>query len=68
MTKQNQIDYHIPRSNSLTVKKLKSFAIRKKINDLTYELDLSDNMKIHSMIFVIHLKQIKKNEFEKKII
>ena len=66
MIKQNQFEYYIFESNFLTAKKLKSFSIRKKINVLIYEFDLFSSMKIHSVIFVIHLKQIKKNEFQKK--
>ena len=66
ITKQKQINYHIFQSSSFTVKKLRPFFIRKKMSDLTYEFDLSNNMKIHSIISVIHLEQIKKNEFEKK--
>ena len=67
IAKQNHFDYHISKSNSLIAKKLKSFRVFRKIENLTYELKLSINMKIHSVISVIHLKQTKKNNFEKKI-
>lgn len=50
----------------LTFKKLDFFKI-KKINDLTYKLDLPFFMKIHFVISVIHLNQIKKNAFERFI-
>ena len=66
IAKQNYFDYHISEFSSLTVKKLNSFRIIRKIENLAYELKLSINMKIHSVIFVIHLKQTKKNNFEKK--
>ena len=56
VAKQNHFDYHISEFNSLTVKKLNSFRIICKIKNLAYELELLINMKIHSVIFVIHLK------------
>lgn len=64
MTKQEKIEYHILRSSFLTAKKLNSFVIRKKIKRLAYELNLFNNMKIHSIVSMIHLKQAKKNDFE----
>ena len=56
IAKQSHFDYHISEFSSLTVKKLNSFRIFRKIKNLTYELELSINMKIHSVISVIHLK------------
>ena len=66
IAKQNHFDYHISEFSSLTIKKLNSFRIIRKIENLAYELKLSINMKIHSIISVIHLKQTKKNDFDKK--
>ena len=66
VAKQRQLDYHILGSSSLTAKKLRSFQIRRKIGNLAYELKLLTKMKIHPIISVIHLKQTRKNDFEKK--
>ena len=35
---------------------------------MTYELDFSFKMKMHFIVSVIHLKQIKKNFYEKKVV
>jgi hypothetical protein len=67
MTKSKKSEYHVLNQSSLFSKKLKSFKIVRKMNSLIYELELSDFMKNHSIIFVIHLKQVKKNSFEKSI-
>ncbi len=67
MTKSKKSDYHVLNQSSLFSKKLKSFKIVRKMNSLIYELELSNFMKNHSIIFVIHLKQIKKNSFERII-
>ena len=56
------------KSNSFIAKKLKSFVIKKNLNFLTYEFDFSFKMKMHFVVSVIHLKQIKKNFYEKKIV
>ena len=66
IAKQGHLGYHIPRFSSLTAKKLDSFRIIRKIGNLTYELKLPINMKIHSVISVIHLKQTKEDGFERK--
>lgn len=66
IAKQGQLRYHIFESSSLTIKKLRLFSLRRKIENLVYELDLLNNIKIYSVISVIHLKQAKKNKFEKK--
>ena len=68
MTKIDQSKYSIFKSSSLISKKLKSFIIKKKINFLAYELDFSVKMKMHFVVSVIHLKQIKKKFYEKKIV
>ena len=66
IAKQNHFNYHISKFSSLTIKKLNSFRIIRKIENLAYKLKLSINMKIHSVISVIYLKQTKKNDFDKK--
>ncbi len=67
VTKSEKSEYHVLNQSSLFSKKLRSFKIVRKMNSLTYELELSDFMKNHSIIFVIHLKQAKKNSFERTI-
>ncbi len=37
------------------------------MSSLIYKLKLSDFMKNHSIISVIHLKQVKKNSFERTV-
>jgi hypothetical protein len=37
------------------------------MSSFAYELELSDFMKNHSIISIIHLKQVKKNSFERTI-
>ena len=66
MTKQNRSNYHLPKSNFLSIKKLSSFSIKKKVKNLIYELELSTSMKIHLVVSIIHLKQAKENDFHKK--
>ncbi len=61
MTKSKKFEYHVFNQSSLFSKKLKSFKFVRKMSSLTYELKLSNFMKNHSIIFVIHLKQVKKN-------
>ncbi len=68
MTKSKKSEYHVLNQSSLFLKKLKSFKIVRKMNSLIYELELSNFMKNHSIIFVIHLKQVKKNSFERTIL
>ena len=54
LIKIKRIDYHVSNQFSLTIKRLKSFVIKRKMNDLTYELILFLFMKIHFVISVIH--------------
>ena len=66
MAKQKAIDYHLSKSSSLIVKKIDPFSIKKKIKNLVYELKFLRSMKIHLVISVIHLKQAREDDFEKK--
>ena len=68
MIKIKQSDYSIFKSSSFIAKKLKSFVIKRKVNSLTYEFDFSFKMKMHFVISMIHLKQVKKNFYEKKAV
>ena len=65
LIKKNQMKYHVSLSSFLTIKKLKSYSIKRKISHLIYETDLSFIMKTHFVILMIYLKQIKKNAFDR---
>jgi hypothetical protein len=67
MTKLKKSEYHVFNQSSLSFKKLRSFKIIRRMSSFAYEFELSDFMKNHSIISVIHLKQIKKNSFERTI-
>ncbi len=58
MIKIKKIKYYLSlRSSSLSAKKIESFKIIRKIEDLTYKLELLSHIKIHNVIFVKHLEQ-----------
>jgi len=62
MMKTRKVDYHLSiESTSLSTKKIESFKIRRKVDDLAYELELPKYMKIHNVIFVVHLEQASPN-------
>ena len=65
LIKMKRIDYHVSNQFFLTIKKLKSFSIKRKMSDLAYELILFSFIKIHSVISVIHFDQTRKNTFER---
>ncbi len=67
MMKLKKSEYHVFNQSFLSSKKLKSFKIIRKMSSLIYELELSNFMKNHSIISIIHLKQIKKNSFKRII-
>ena len=67
MIKTKKIEYKLSNSLSLIIKKVKSFIITRKINDLIYELKFSKDMRMHNVIFVIHLKQIYFDEYERRV-
>jgi hypothetical protein len=67
MTKLKKSEYHVLNQSFLSSKKLRSFKIIRKMSSLIYELELSDFMKNHSIISIIHLKQAKKNSFERTV-
>lgn len=66
MIKTKKSKYYLSKTSFLSTKKLRLFFIKRKINSLIYELNLSNFLKIHSVISVIHLEQYKKNSFDKK--
>ena len=67
MIKTKKIGYKLSNSSFLIIKKVKSFIITRKINDVTYELKLSEDMRMHNVIFVIHLKQTYFDEYERRV-
>ncbi len=66
--RKTNLVYHVLNQSFLSSKKLKSFKIIRKMSSLAYELKLSDFMKNHSIISVIHLKQAKKDSFERTVL
>ena len=62
------VDYHLYYSLSFSIKKIKFFRIKQKVNNLTYELKLSKHMHIHNIISIIHLKQIHFDDHERNIL
>ena len=57
LVKIKEIKYHISKSFLLFIKKINPYKILKKINFLIYKLKFSLNiLKIHSIIFMIHLE------------
>ncbi len=57
IVKIKEIEYYLfARSSSLNAKKIESFKIIRKVEDLAYELELSSHIKIHNVIFVKHLE------------
>ena len=67
MIKIKEIKYELSNSSFLIIKKVKSFIITRKINSLTYELKFSKNIRMHNVIFVIHLKQTHFDEYKRRI-
>ena len=67
LAKIEQMKYHVSLFNFLIIKKLDFYSIKKKISSLTYEIALSSTMHIHSIISMIHLKQVRTDSFEREI-
>ena len=67
MIKMSEIDYHILDSSFLSIKKIDSFKIKKKVNDLTYQLELLEIMRIHDVIFIVHFEQVHLDFFDRAI-
>ena len=65
LIKIKRIDYHVSNQFFLTIKKLRSFSIKRKMSDLAYELILFSFIKIHFVISVIHFDQTRKDTFER---
>ena len=67
MMRTENVDYHLFNSLNFSIKKIESFRIKRKVNDLTYKLKLSKHMRIHNMISIIHLKQTHLDDHERNI-
>ena len=63
LAKIERSSYYIFYAFSLFVKKIESFKIKRKVGDLAYQLNLFKTMKIHDVIFVIHLEQTLSNSY-----
>src|SRR5204862_7495467 len=53
-------EYHVSdvKNKKLSIQQVKYFLIKQQVFFLVYELDLSSNMKIHSVISVTNLKSL----------
>jgi len=68
MIKIEKIEYYLlARSSSLSAKKIESFKIIRKVEDLTYELKLLSHIKIHNVIFVKHLEQVNYDALQRDV-
>ena len=67
MIKMKEIEYKLSNSSFLIIKKIELFIITRKINDVIYELKFLKDMRMHNVIFVIHLKQTHFDEYERCI-
>ena len=67
MIKTEEIEYKLSNNSFFIIKKVESFIITRKINDLIYELKLLKNMRMHNIIFIIHLKQIHFDEYKRRV-
>src|SRR6266513_4991718 len=52
--------YHVSdiKNKKLSIQQVRHFSIKQQISSLVYKLDLSSNMKIHSVISVTNLKSL----------
>src|SRR5947207_2016821 len=57
-------EYHISdvKNKKLFIQQVDHFSVKQQVSSLAYELKLSANMKIHSMMSVINLKLISSEE------
>ena len=67
MMKIEKLKYYIFNVFNFSNKKIEFFLIKRKINNLIYEINLLMNMKIHKIISIIYFKQIFSNEYERRI-
>lgn len=68
MIKIEEIDYQLlTKSSNLSVKKIELFVIKRKVDNLAYELKLSSHMKIHNVISIKHLKQVNSDALRRDV-
>jgi len=60
-----KIKYRLPDNIYLSPVKLDSYKILERIKPLAYRLDLSNDIRIHPIIFVIHLEQVPTNKYNR---
>src|SRR5947207_3649227 len=56
--------YHVSdvKNKKLSIQQVRHFSIKQQVSSLIYKLDLSSNMKIHSVISVTNLKFLSSGE------
>ena len=59
--KSNRSNYHVSQIISFSFKKINSFKILQKMKNLIYKLKLSNFMRMHNVVFVIHFEQTLSN-------
>ena len=67
MMRTENVNYYLFNNLNFSIEKIKFFRIKRKVNDLTYELKLSKHMHIHNVISIIHLKQTHFDDHERNI-
>ena len=57
-------EYHVSdvKNKKLSIQQVRHFSIKQQVFSLVYKLDLSSNMKIHSVISVTNLKSLSPSE------
>ena len=68
MMRTENVDYHFFNSLNLSIKKIEFFRIKRKVNDLTYELKFSKHMRIYNVISIVYLKQTHFDDHERNIL
>ena len=67
MMRTENVNYHLFNNLNFSIKKIESFCIKRKVNDLTYKLKLSKHIRIYNVISIIYLKQTHFDDHEKNI-
>src|SRR5216117_1966667 len=57
-------EYHVSdfKNKKLSIQQVSHFSIKQQVSSLTYELKLSANMKIHSVVFITNLESVSSDE------
>ncbi len=68
LAKTGDAGYHIPKTSSLSTKRVGPYRILEKVSPLAYRLELPPGMsRTHPVISVIHLEQAKPDPFKREI-